>query len=460
MASNQDSVDPSILQNIRQQLDGLKRTPDGMALHSLIERGLSRYGSEGGIARAFVKFLYVLLGNYIEKDNSDPATRVKARVMQKRLSPYLEPYSGSRSGARPEPSSISMETPVAPQTPKRSSRLRMVDALIRRRTETQLHQPAQTFPPAQESPGTGLDKTQAMFEPVSRVRSEQASEQAKVSRTATAAADTRINAGDDKRNQIEELHQIFASRVTDTLLKSQDFDGLLRANLKALELADKPGDIQDIKSLLMRGLGDLMQGYQEIEGNLKATKNYLEIAQQDRELLQNQVRVAMSHSSADRVTALPERAALEAQLDAEIGRAKRFGFSVALALIDLDNFGELNTRFGRDAGDEVLRYYASEVLLFRTYDLVARVGNDEFAVMFPNTQKEGALNALEKAQKRAAGLAINYKGRNIVLPTFTSVLTLYAPGERPRNLIQRAADTLRQVKTRGGDQLVVALPAS
>jgi diguanylate cyclase (GGDEF)-like protein len=456
MASNQDSVDPSILQNIRQQLDGLKRTPDGMALHSLIVRGLSRYGSEGGIARAFVKFLYVLLGNYIEKDNSDPATRVKARVMQKRLSPYLEMQYRPQSAARPEPSSTSLETPVAPQAPRRSSRLRMVDALTRGRTEAQLHQPAATSTTAQEPPQTGSGKAQTNPEPVSRVRPAQA----KVSQPPAAVTDTLTNPGDDKRNQIEELHQIFANRVTDTLLKSQDFDGLLRANLKALELADKPGDIQDIKSLLMRGLGDLMQGYQEIEGNLKATKDYLEIAQQDRALLQSQVQVAMSHSSADRVTALPERAALEAQLDAEIGRAKRFGFSVALALIDLDNFAALNNRFGRDAGDEVLRYYASEVLLFRAYDLVARVGNDEFAVMFPNTQKEGALKALEKAQKRAAGLAINYKGRNIVLPTFTSVLTLYAPGEKPRNLIQRAAETLSQVKKRGGDQLVVALPAS
>ena len=454
MASNQDSVDPSILQNIRQQLDGLKRTPDGMALHSLIVRGLSRYGSEGGIARAFIKFLYVLLGNYIDKDNSDPATRVKARVMQKRLSPYLEMHSQPQSAAKPEPTSL--ETPVAPLAPKRSSRLRMVEALTRRRAETPLYQPAATSDTAQEPARTGPGKTRANPEPASRVEPAQT----KISRPATTVTDAKINPGDDKRDQIEQLHQIFANRVTDTLLKSQDFDGLLRANLKALELADKPDDIQDIKSLLMRGLGDLMQGYQEIEDNLKATKDYLEIAQQDRALLQNQVQVAMSHSSADRVTALPERAALEAQLDAEIGRAKRFGFSVALALIDLDNFSALNNRFGRDAGDEVLRYYASEVLLFRTYDLVARIGNDEFAVMFPNTQKEGALRALEKAQKRAAGLAINFKGRNIVLPTFTSVLTLYAPGERPRNLIQRAADTLRQVKTRGGDQLVVALPAS
>lgn len=454
MASNQDSVDPSILQNIRQQLDGLKRTPDGMALHSLIVRGLSRYGSEGGIARAFVKFLYVLLGNYIEKDNSDPATRVKARVMQKRLSPYLEMQSRPQSAAKPEPTSL--ETPVAPQAPRRSSRLRMVEALTRRRAETPLYQPAVTSDTAQEPARTESPRSQPTHDPVSRVRPAPA----KVSRPPAAVTDSRDNPGDDKRNQIEQLHQIFANRVTDTLLKSQDFDGLLRANLKALELADKPGDIQDIKSLLMRGLGDLMQGYQEIEGNLKATKDYLEIAQQDRALLQSQVRVAMSHSNADRVTALPQRAALEARLDAEIGRAKRFGFSIALALIDLDNFGELNNRFGRDAGDEVLRYYASEVLLFRTYDLVARIGNDEFAVLFPNTQKEGALNALEKAQKRAAGLAINYKGRNIVLPTFTSVLTLYAPGEKPRNLIQRAAETLSQVKTRGGDRLVVALPAS
>lgn len=456
MASNQDSVDPNILQNIRQQLDGLKRTPDGMALHGLIVRGLSRYGSEGGVARAFVKFLYVLLGNYVEKDNSDPATRVKARVMQKRLSPYLEAPNQPQSTTKPEPSPPSLETPVAPQAPRRSSRLRMVDALTQGRIETPLYPPAATTTAAQEPAKTGYGNTQANPGPVSRARPAQT----KVSPPATAVTDTRISPGDDKRSQIEQLHQIFANRVTDTLLKSQDFDGLLRANLKALELADKPNDIQDIKSLLMRGLGDLMQGYQEIEGNLKATRDYLEIAQQDRALLQSQVQVAMSHSNADRVTALPQRAALEAQLDAEIGRAKRFGFSVALALIDLDNFGGLNNRFGRDAGDEVLRYYASEVLLFRTYDLVARIGNDEFAVLFPNTQKDGALNALEKAQKRAAGLAINHKGRNIVLPTFTSVLTLYAPGEKPRNLIQRAAETLSQVKTRGGDRLVVALPAS
>ena len=267
-------------------------------------------------------------------------------------------------------------------------------------------------------------------------------------------------ADDEKRHKIEQLHDLFSQRLTDSLLKSQEIDDLLRANMKALQLADDPADIRDIKRLLVRGLEELMDGYQDIAGDLQATQQYLKVAQQDRALLHDEARMAKRYSRADAITGLPKRAYLESQLEAEIGRSKRFGFSIAVALLDLDNFTAINRRYGRDAGDEVLRFYASEVLVFRKYDIVTRFGNDEFAVMFPNTQKEGALNALEQAQKRAAGLAINFKGASIVLPTFTSVLTLYAPGEQPRKLLQRTVDTLSRVKERGANQLVVSLPTS
>lgn len=464
MVSNRDPVDVSILQNIKKQLEGLKRTEDGMALYNLIERGLSRYGSTGGIEHAFIKFLYVLLGNYIKKDNSDPATRIKARVMQQRLAPYIIAGAESKPVV-PEPTVSTASKESASPKPRitanrKTSRWRLVDALTRTRVQSTVPTPAPVYSrPAKEEP-PALPVIESPPGYTDKVRTPQ-QEQTKESYTTPMSSLTKADTdGEDQRNKIEYLHRLFADRVTDTLLRSQDFDGLLRANMKALELAESPNDIQGIKRLLVNGLSDLMEGYQEIESNLKATKNYLQIAQQDRELMQNQISIAMRHSNADRVTSLPLRPVLEAQLEAEIGRAKRFGFSVALALIDLDNFSVLNAQFGRDAGDEVLRYYANEVLLFRAYDVVVRYGNDEFAVMFPNTQKEGALNALEQAQKRAAGLAINYKGKSIVLPTFTSVLTLYAPGEKPRNLLQRAADTLKQVKSRGGDRLVVALPAT
>lgn len=97
---------------------------------------------------------------------------------------------------------------------------------------------------------------------------------------------------------------------------------------------------------------------------------------------------------------------------------------------------------------------------FRGYDLVARYAEDEFAVLLPNTQKDGALRAIDKAQKHAAGTFIQFNGQNLPLPTFSSVLTLYSHGEAPDTLLKRANEALNHAKQRGRAQSVVALAAN
>ena len=97
---------------------------------------------------------------------------------------------------------------------------------------------------------------------------------------------------------------------------------------------------------------------------------------------------------------------------------------------------------------------------FRGYDLVARYGDDEFAVLLPNTQKDGAVHALDKAQKHAAGTFIQFNNQNLPLPSFSSVLTLYAHGEQPDALLKRADEALSQAKQRGRAQSVIALAAN
>jgi diguanylate cyclase (GGDEF)-like protein len=153
------------------------------------------------------------------------------------------------------------------------------------------------------------------------------------------------------------------------------------------------------------------------------------------------------------------REAFLRQLDAEIARVKRYGFSLALALVDIDNLETINEREGREAGDAVLRCYGTEILgKFRTYDLVGRLEDDQFAVLFPNTQKDGALRALEKARRTAQDTYVTINGRNLPLPGFSSVLTLYSPGEQPAALMKRAAEILDHAKQKGPDRMIVALP--
>lgn len=84
----------------------------------------------------------------------------------------------------------------------------------------------------------------------------------------------------------------------------------------------------------------------------------------------------------DHVTGLPLRSVFETHLRAECARAERNGHSVGLILVDIDYFKDVNDQFGHAAGDAVLRAVGKTLRsTFRGYDLVARFGGDEFAVL-------------------------------------------------------------------------------
>lgn len=87
-------------------------------------------------------------------------------------------------------------------------------------------------------------------------------------------------------------------------------------------------------------------------------------------------------SESDHVTGLPMRATFDAHLRAECDRAKRDRQSVAVILIDVDYLKNINDQFGHAAGDAVLGAIGKNLRsTFRSYDMVARYGGDEFAVL-------------------------------------------------------------------------------
>lgn len=81
----------------------------------------------------------------------------------------------------------------------------------------------------------------------------------------------------------------------------------------------------------------------------------------------------------------------------ELGRASRFDRPLALLMIDLDHLREINNAHGHLTGDRVLRSVASSLLeATREYDISARFGGDEFCVLLPETDQEGAIAVAER----------------------------------------------------------------
>src|SRR5579883_1171021 len=109
--------------------------------------------------------------------------------------------------------------------------------------------------------------------------------------------------------------------------------------------------------------------------------------------IENAIRFRQAESSAttDYLTGLPNARSLFLQLDAELSRGRRNGVPMAVMVLDLDGFKQVNDRFGHLEGNKVLSAVASGLKrACREYDYVARMGGDEFVVLLPGAEPHDA----------------------------------------------------------------------
>lgn len=249
--------------------------------------------------------------------------------------------------------------------------------------------------------------------------------------------------------------------LAETLTTSLAGDDGMRAVTQALDAGS--GNLtafEEVKALFMRGLDDLIRSRHDLQQQLNTAAEYLKAVQAERAQLTRELATAQQHGMVDALTGLPGREVFVRALNAEIGRVKRYGFALAVALIEIDDLPGIQERHGRNTADAMLRCYARDIFSrFRAYDLVARYGAESFAVLFPNTQKDGAMRALDKARQAANESVLTAAGRAIPLPSFSSALTLYTPGEQPAALLERAQQALAAAKGAGGARTITALAA-
>ncbi|HSD95645.1 MAG TPA: GGDEF domain-containing protein [Sulfuricaulis sp.] len=458
MAGTDTSTDPSLLKSLKHHLDGLKRTEHGLILYNQIQRGLQKYGHEDGrIEVVFVTFLHGLLGKYATSPACDPATRVKARLIQQRLMLYLPTSSNT-------PTTTATAAAPPPPVPAPVAAMPVMPPPITQ-APVQAPPPAPSAPPVvaakpDVSPPIEQAPPPAAAAPPPPVPAPVAAKPEPVMEAAVPISET--SASPTRQVKIEALEDTLVDKVTESITVDKQFGELLESERVALEDTHSPlGELGDLKQILVKGLNELIEERQALIDKLSTASEYLKAVESDRERLRHELGQARKHSMADELTGLAKRDVFIKQLESEIGRVKRYGFALAFAVIDIDGLESVNKRYGRATGDAVLRCYANEILSkFRTYDLVARYGGDEFAVLFPNTQKDGAMHALEKARKTATSTFIHQDGKNIPLPSFSSVLTQYSPGEPPAALLARADETLTHAKQGGYNRMVVALPTA
>ncbi len=149
----------------------------------------------------------------------------------------------------------------------------------------------------------------------------------------------------------------------------------------------------------------------------------------------------------DRVTGLPNRRHFDDLLQKEWRKAARDDEPLSVLIISLEHFGSVTSTIGRAAADTMLRSVASDIqaALKRPADLVARFGQDEFAVLLPNTNRHGAAavaQRLQAAVERAPARSTPGGPATPVTARVGSVTSIVAPGADVADIV-RAVDRAR-----------------
>ncbi|MEX2444073.1 MAG: diguanylate cyclase [Alkalispirochaeta sp.] len=155
-------------------------------------------------------------------------------------------------------------------------------------------------------------------------------------------------------------------------------------------------------------------------------------------------------ANTDGLTGAYNRRYLDEFLDSELARARRYGRSVSVVMLDIDQFKEFNDTHGHQAGDRALQYLVELMQSsFRNVDLVSRYGGEEFVVVLPETSEAGAVEVAEKIRHRLRSEPVEHQ--EITVSIGVSTYDGEEPEPTPAILVDRADKALYAAKDAGRD---------
>ena len=162
----------------------------------------------------------------------------------------------------------------------------------------------------------------------------------------------------------------------------------------------------------------------------------------------------------DRLTGLPNRTLLHDRLGQQLAHARREGSMVAVLLLDLDSFKDVNDALGHPLGDRLLCTVAQRInAVVRATDTLARLGGDEFLLVQPQVRRSADIATLADKILATVATPLDLAGQEIQISTSIGVALFPQDGQDPDTLLQHAELALYRAKAQGRGQYRFFEPA-
>jgi diguanylate cyclase (GGDEF)-like protein len=239
---------------------------------------------------------------------------------------------------------------------------------------------------------------------------------------------------------VPRIHTLSPDTVVVMISGNHDIEFAIRAmRAGAFDYVPKPIDLRLVEAAVQRALrhGEVLQ----------ERRRYKE---QIEDLLQQRTAQVDRLEKFDPVTELPNRAQFEDRLTQAVAAAKLNGHSLSVLFISLDQFKKVNDSLGHGPGDSLLREFAERLQMIAKTDLVARFGNDEFALL--KTQVDSKNDVVETINSLYDVLKFAFDLRDHELYATASVGVSVFPfdGHDSHTLLKNAGAALYKAKRAGG----------
>jgi diguanylate cyclase (GGDEF)-like protein len=161
-------------------------------------------------------------------------------------------------------------------------------------------------------------------------------------------------------------------------------------------------------------------------------------------------------ATTDELTGLSNRRHFLESGTREVERSRRSGAPLALLMLDLDNFKDVNDRYGHPTGDTVLRLFSETCAkTLRCTDIIGRLGGEEFGILLPDTDAEGAKTLAERVRQDIERTAFPSAGGRFSITVSIGIATMTDPEDSLNDLMHRSDHALYESKRAGRNRATV-----
>lgn len=236
--------------------------------------------------------------------------------------------------------------------------------------------------------------------------------------------------------------------------EKDDKNALLSMSMTILALSEQDGTIKYVDKDLQN---------EDSEKNFKTNKHFLvlealtHLSNTVIQELEEAKRQLKEQANRDYLTGLYNRRYFNEIAQELIYISKREQKPLSVIMLDIDKFKNINDTYGHSAGDDVIKVLANTLIeTVRASDVISRYGGEEFALLLPFTDLDGAAKIAEKIRKNVENKKIiTYDGQIIQFTVSIGVASMKKTDKNIEQALNRADDALYTAKENGRNRVVI-----